>query len=305
MDHRLGLWRIGTSQRGGRILAKSKIDTRTIGLDTGLAFARWLTGKEHLHYGLWTGLEPIAANVGAAQTAYSDRLLALLPAQSGLRILDIGGGAGETAKRLLTAGHRVEIVVPSAYLAERCRINAPTATVHECRFEDLTAENRFDVCLFSESFQYIPLPLSLKKAQSLLLPNGQIIIGDCFRSDGFKKVGNRSIVGGGHKLHRFREALAAEPLDVVSEQDITEAVAPSIDLEQALFNVIGIGLSGMGREMAAKRPWQNRALQGLLSITLRARGKERLSQRFFETSRNAELFCHANRYLLLKLSKRG
>ncbi len=286
-------------------MAKNKIDIQTIGLNTGLAFARWLTGKEHLHYGLWTGLEPIAANVGAAQTAYSDRLLALLPAQTGLRILDIGGGAGETAKRLLAVGHRVEIVVPSAYLAARCRVNAPQAVVHECRFEDLAATGTFDACLFSESFQYIPLPLSLQKAQSLLKPQGEIVIGDCFRSDGFKRVGNRAVVGGGHNLRRFREALAAEPLDVLSEDDITEAVAPSVDLEQALFNVIGVGLSGAGRELATKRPMQNWLMQKVLGLFLHDRSKERLSQRFFETSRNAEVFCAANRYLLLKIAKRA
>lgn len=289
----------------GGTLAKGEIDTQTIGLDTGLAFARWLTGKEHLHYGLWTGLEPIAANVGAAQTAYSDELLALLPAQTGLRILDVGGGAGETAKRLLAAGHTVEIVVPSAYLAARCRVNAPEATVHECRFEDLTATGNFDVCLFSESFQYIPLPLSLQKAQSLLKPKGEIVIGDCFRDGGFKRVGNRAVAGGGHKLNAFRAALAAEPLDLVSEQDITEAVAPSIDLEQALFNVIGLGMAGAGRELADKKPWQNWMLQRGLGLFLSQRGKERLSQRFFETSRNAEAFCAANRYLLLKIAKRA
>ena len=286
-------------------LAKGRIDTQTVGLDTGLAFARWLTGKEHLHYGFWTGLDPIAANVGAAQAAYSDRLLALLPAATGLRILDIGGGAGETAKRLLAAGHQVEIVVPSAYLAARCRINAPMAVVHECRFEDLAVTGGFDVCLFSESFQYIPLPLSLKKAQALLTAQGVIVIGDCFRSQGFRRVGNRAIVGGGHLLQSFRAALAAEPLDLVSEQDITEAVAPSIDLEQALFNVIGIGLTGVGRELAVKRPWQNWMMHRLIRLVLKERGTERLSQRFFENERNAEVFCHANRYLLLKIAKRG
>ncbi len=286
-------------------MAKGKLDTQTIGLDTGLAFARWLTGKEHLHYGLWTGLEPIAANVGAAQTAYSDRLLALLPAQTGLRILDVGGGAGETAKRLLAAGHRVEIVVPSAYLAARCRTNAPAAQVHECRFEDLAATGTFDVCLFSESFQYIPLPLSLQKAQTLLTPTGVIVIGDCFRSDGFRRVGNRAVVGGGHNLRAFHAALEGQPLDVLSEEDITDAVAPSVVLEQALFNVIGVGLSGAGRELAAKKPWQNWLLRRGLGLFLDQRGKERLSQRFFETSRNAEVFCAANRYLFLKIAKRA
>ena len=89
-------------------MGSGRIDTRAVGLEAGCALARWLTGKEHMHYGLWAGLDPIAANLGAAQEAYSRRLFGLFP-EGRLRILDIGGGAGETAKRLIGMGHSVEI----------------------------------------------------------------------------------------------------------------------------------------------------------------------------------------------------
>ena len=111
------------------------LDTRAIGLDVGLAFTKWLTGAENLHYGLWDGLEVTAGNLRAAQDAYTDKLFALLP-KGPLRLLDIGGGAGETARKLLDLGHEVEIVVPSAYLADRCRENAPAAKIHEMMFEE-------------------------------------------------------------------------------------------------------------------------------------------------------------------------
>ena len=71
-----------------------KLDTRAIGLDVGLQLTKWLTGAENLHYGLWTGLDVNAANVGAAQAAYTDKLFKLLP-EGPLRILDIGGGLGQ------------------------------------------------------------------------------------------------------------------------------------------------------------------------------------------------------------------
>ena len=86
-----------------------KIDTRAVGLDVGLAFIRWLTGAENLHYGLWTGLEVTAGNLRTAQDAYTAKLFGYLP-KGPLRILDIGGGAGETAKKLLALGHSVEIL---------------------------------------------------------------------------------------------------------------------------------------------------------------------------------------------------
>jgi hypothetical protein len=102
----------------------ARIDTRAIGLDVGLGFVRWLTGAENLHYGLWTGLDVSAGNLGRAQAAYTDKLFGLLPPGK-LRILDIGGGAGETAKKLIALGHEVEIVVPSALLAAHCRAERP------------------------------------------------------------------------------------------------------------------------------------------------------------------------------------
>ena len=37
-------------------MGQDKINTQAIGLDVGLAFTKWLTGAENLHYGLWDGL---------------------------------------------------------------------------------------------------------------------------------------------------------------------------------------------------------------------------------------------------------
>ena len=43
----------------------------------------------------------------------------------------------------------------------------------------------FDLCLFSESFQYIPLDAGVPRCLGLLTAEGEIIISDCFRSEGF------------------------------------------------------------------------------------------------------------------------
>jgi len=68
-----------------------KLDTRSIGLDVGLSFCKWLTGTESLHYGDWMRLAVSAANLGPAQEAYTDRLFTYLPDKP-CRILDCGGG---------------------------------------------------------------------------------------------------------------------------------------------------------------------------------------------------------------------
>jgi SAM-dependent methyltransferase len=282
-------------------MGSGRIDTRTVGLEAGCALARWLTGKEHMHYGLWAGLEPVAANLGAAQEAYSQRLMALFP-PGPLRILDIGGGAGETAKRLIALGHRVEIVVPSAFLAARCRANAPEAVVHEAMFETAAVSGPFDLCLFSESFQYIRLGDSLPRAKALLAPGGAIVIGDCFRRSGADWTRNpHRTVGGGHVVEAFQEAVAREGLVIEEMVDVTDDVAPSIDVEQAFFNVLGVGVAGMDRELRAKRPVLRGLAVGVLGRIMGARRRASLMRRLTGAERTGEAFRANNRYLLMRL----
>ncbi|MFZ1467705.1 MAG: methyltransferase domain-containing protein [Paracoccaceae bacterium] len=280
-----------------------KIDTRAIGLDTGLALIKWLTGAENLHYGLWDGLELSAGNLRRAQDAYSDKLFALLPPEP-LRILDIGGGAGETARKLLALGHSVEIIVPSAYLAARCRENAPGARVHECIFQEFAGQGPFDLCLFSESFQYIPLADSLPRCLPLLTPTGSILIADCFRTDAYQgRAVHGPQPGGGHRLTAFRAAVASLPLDVTHDEDITDSVAPSIDLEQGFFHVLGTGLASAQSEIGAKKPRTWWFVCKALGLFLSEKRRRNLGQRLTDTSRTADVFRHYNRYIILRLSK--
>lgn len=279
-----------------------KIDTRGVGLDVGLAFIRWLTGAENLHYGLWTGLDVTAGNLKAAQEAYTAKLFGYLPARP-LRILDIGGGAGETARKLLALGHAVEIVVPSAFLAARCRETAPGALVHECMFEDYAGQGPFDLCLFSESFQYIPMPASLPKCTTLLAPGGQILIADCFRTEAYQgRSAQGPKAGGGHKLEAFRRAVAEFGFQIADEADITEAVAPSIDLEQQLFNVIGHGVTRISDEVRQKKPGVHWALARFIGLFLSKKRRANLMRRLTGRDRTSAAFCHYNRYLIVGLA---
>jgi SAM-dependent methyltransferase len=280
-----------------------KIDTRAVGLDVGLAFIRWLTGAENLHYGLWTGLEVAAGNLRTAQDAYTAKLFGYLP-EGRLRILDIGGGAGETAKKLLALGHSVEIVVPSPFLAARCRQTAKGATVHECTFEAFQGQGPFDLCLFSESFQYIPLTESLPKCARLLAPGGQVLIADCFRTDAYRGRGTHGPQpGGGHRVAVFHDALAQAGFTILSEEDITDAVAPSIDLEQRLFNVLGHGVTRVSDEIRDQRPRAHWALARIIGLFLSRTRRENLMQRLTGTSRTSEAFRTYNRYQIVRLGR--
>lgn len=282
-----------------------KIDTRAVGLDLGLAFIRWLTGAENLHYGLWTGLEVTASNLRAAQDAYTVKLFGYLP-EGKLRILDIGGGAGETAKKLLALGHSVEIVVPSPFLAARCRETAKGAKVHECTFEAFQGQGPFDLCLFSESFQYIPLAESLPKCARLLAQGGQVLIADCFRTDAYRsRAEHGPQPGGGHRMPVFREAVVRAGFSVAAEEDITDAVAPSIDLEQQLFNVLGHGVTRVSGEVRGKRPAAHWVLSRMIGLFLSRARRENLMLRLTGTSRTSEAFRTYNRYQIIRLCRRA
>ena len=283
-------------------MGKTKFDSRSVGLDIGLTFSRWLTGKENLHYGMWDGLDISAGNVGPAQEAYTVKLFKLLP-YGPLRILDIGGGAGETAKKLIALGHQVEIVVPSAFLAERCQANAPEARVHEAMFEDADLTGPFDLCLFSESFQYIPLDQGISKCLPLLKSSGHILIADCFRSEGFAPDRVQATVGGGHPIQKFRDFLATQPVEKMFEEDITQSVAPSIDVEQGMFNVVGYGVGRVDAQLADQRPKTRSLIQWVIRRVISPRKRARLDQRLNQKTRTAAHFTANNTYLMVKLQK--
>jgi len=277
-----------------------KMNSQAVGLDIGLSFIKWLTGAENLHYGIWTDLEVTAGNLGQAQSVYTEKLFSYLPSGS-LRILDVGGGAGETARKLIALGHQVDIVVPSPFLAERCRANAPQATVHLCKFEDFETDQEFDLCLFSESFQYIPYKTAIERAQKYVKPNGNILIADCFRITSADKTDKTRRVGGGHSITEFQSYLQASDITVTSSEDITTAVAPSIDLEQELFNVFGHAIKRVDGELQTGKPTLRWFLARLLRMILNEKRRYRLGQRLFEKERTSQAFITHNQYMIFAI----
>ena len=178
------------------------LDTKALGLEVSLAIAKFVTGKENMHYGVWDNLDPCLENLGKAQEQYTRLLFKYFPKKKKLRILDVGGGAGEIAKKLISLGHSVTVIVPSNILSRRCLENTDNkAEVHDIKFEDYKPKKNqtFDLCLFSESFQYIPAKIALKKAKGLLSKDGQILVADCFRSN-LKNNSHNRRPGGGHPL---------------------------------------------------------------------------------------------------------
>lgn len=284
---------------------KKKEASRLVGLDIALKVSSFVTGKEHLHYGLWEKLDVTLENLGKAQEAYTNLLFKYLPKkepQKKLEILDIGGGAGENAKKLIERGHRVTIIVPSKILAEHAKINTnKKAEILITTFEDYIPKyNSFDLCLFAESFQYIPIKTALKKASILLKNNGEILIADCFRSDK-KQIGIIRQPGGGASLKSMEKELEIQKFKILVRKEITKLVAPSVELEQKFYNTLGFSINRIVTSLNVNRPITLKFLKIVYKIFFSKRRRKRLEKRLFENTRTADSFIKYNHYMIYKL----
>jgi len=288
---------------------KKKEASRLVGLDIALKVSSFVTGKEHLHYGLWEKLDVTLENLGKAQEAYTNLLFKYLPKkepQKKLEILDIGGGAGENAKKLIERGHRVTIIVPSKILAEHAKKNTnKKAEILITTFEDYIPKyNSFDLCLFAESFQYIPIKTALKKASMLLKNNGEILIADCFRSDK-RQIGIVRQPGGGASLKSMEKELEIQKFKILVRKEITKLVAPSVELEQKFYNTLGFSINRIITSLNVNRPITLKFLKIIYKISISKRRRKRLEKRLFENTRTADSFIKYNHYMIYKLRPRS
>lgn len=256
-----------------------------------------------LHYGLWLeGETPSFPRVRQAQERYVDKLLKLLP-PAPASILDIGGGTGAMAGRLASLGYTVEMLTPSEVQVGIARETlSGAATVHLSRLEDFAPGRQFDVCLFSESYQYIPLPASFAKLGALLAPGGRVVIADCFRSDGFK--GGRAI-GGGHRYAEFLESVAASGFSITSNEDVTALAAPSIEIDRMLYrDVLSPVVSQLGGLLEEKRPFTHWLATRAYGLFVNPRERQRIADRLKAEYRTPELFRANNTYRFMTLERR-
>ena len=277
--------------------------SQAVGLDIALELANFITGKNNMHYGIWDNLHVNLGNLGIAQEAYTKKLFSYLPKDKNLNILDIGGGAGETANKLLKLGHRVTIIVPSPILAAHCRdTTLNQATIELCTFEDFKPKSGelFDICLFSESFQYIPLNVALKKSKSLLNETGKIIISDCFRSN-VDFTSQYRPPGGGHSLQEMYREIDLNKLEIVMQEDITSSVSASIDLEQKFYNTIGIIITRIIRSYSNRNRITFKIMKIVYKILVNHKKRIRLNDRLFNNLRNSKTFEVYNNYMIFLL----
>lgn len=204
-----------------------KMTSRELGLEIGAICGKHLLKLKYLHYGYWTsGLDVDIGNLRAAQENYTNFLISHIP-DSVKTILDVGCGTGQTARKLVDMGYKVDCVSPSAFLAKQGRsLLGNKSEIFKCTYELLETENRYDVIMFSESFQYVAPEKALEKTARFLNDDGYLLICDVFD----KAVKGKNVLGGGYRLTRFHELIAHLPFELVADIDITEQAAPNLDI---------------------------------------------------------------------------
>jgi SAM-dependent methyltransferase len=275
-----------------RVPDAAALSSSEFGLALGLIFGRFFLNMQDLHYGYWPpDLPREAQNLHVAQAAYTDLLMSHIPA-SARSVLDVGCGAGNTARKLLDRGYRVDCVSPNSFLtAVAKQALGGRGTIFETRFQDLVTDRRYDVVLFSESLLFIPLDQAFTKALEVLTPGGHVLITDIFRVPALDK----SPIGGGHELARFREAVARFPLATVEDLDMTAGIAPTFDiLNRAMLDAVEPSYHLILERLTLKYPFVMKLLRWKFRKKL-----ERAEQKHFSGRRDGANFMKYKQYRLL------
>ena len=203
----------------------------------------------HLHYGLFERPdEPIAL----AQDRASSRILSELPPPPA-RILDVGSGLGANLARLVDLGYEALGITPDVHQISMIRARYGEALPLECiRFEDLP-DDRYDVALFHESSQYIDSEALFEKAEQIA---DTVLVLDEFAF---------GAVEGLHRYDAFLAAAGRHHFTVTTEEDVTEAAAPTIDyftarlprFRQRLIEDVGVTGAQIDDLMASGQRYSN------------------------------------------------
>ena len=273
-----------------------KRDSREVGLEILHLALRHHPGSHHLHYGYWeAGLEPTIANLPKAQEAYCEFLISHIP--EGTRsILDVGCGTGALARRLQDAGYEVECISPSRAFARYARELLDEGTpIHECYYEDFAPQRRYDLVLFSESFQYMKIEQALEKTMDAMDEDGRMLICDFFKTG----APGKSPMGGGHKMHRFRRALENQPLELVEDIDITEKTAPTMKIVNDMLLAVASPARDLLSDFLHKRhPFLTRFFEWSFRKKL-----EKAERKYFSGQKTPEIFAKYKTYRLFVFAR--
>lgn len=274
-----------------------KVDSKEVGLEIGLIFFKHFLKTEYLHYGLFTnGLETDIANLAKAQQNYADFLMENIPAGT-KTILDVGCGSGKFASELIKKGFQVDCVSPGTILTNHARgILGDKVKIYQSKFEDVNTDKKYDLILFSESFQYIPMNNSFTNGLNALNPGGHIMVCDFFQTD----AEGKSPLGGGHKFSEFNEVIKKFPVQLIKEQDITKETAPTIDLVNSLSMEVLLPIYNLIFLLVEDRfPWVAKFIRWKYKKKL-----DKMQNKHFRGERNGKNFVKYKTYRFYLFQKK-
>ena len=277
---------------GGKLGKHEKVDSREVGLEIGLLMSRFFQNCDDLHYGYWhNGLEVQFSNMGQAQANHSELIISNIP--DGTRsILDVGAGAGSLAQKLLDNGYEVDCVSPSTFLSDKLeeKLN-DKSIVYRTKYEDLETDKKYDLILFSESFQYIDMKIAFDKSLSIMNENGHLLICDFFMTD----AEGKNPLQAGHKFSKYEQIINDFPLEQITEMDITADTAPTIQVLDDFLTKLALPVS----ELCSKYLHGN--YPKLMKILNWKLGKkfDKIENRYFKGQMNVEAYMKYETYRLL------
>ena len=269
-----------------------ELPSSEFGLALGFVIGRHFLDMQDLHYGYWPeGLPRVPQNLAQAQAHYTEFLISHIPAGV-TSVLDVGCGAGNTARQLLERGFTVDCVSPNGVLTGVAKqVLHGRGDIFETRFQDLHTDRRYDLVMFSESLLFIPLEEAFTKALTLLNPGGYVLITDIFRVP----AEGASPIGGGHELPRFRETIARFPLVPTLDLDMTDGIAPTFDLLDAAYReAIRPAYELILSRLEARHPWVMQVVKWKFRKQMR-----RYEDKHFSGRRNGLNFKKYKAYRLL------
>jgi 2-polyprenyl-3-methyl-5-hydroxy-6-metoxy-1,4-benzoquinol methylase len=271
-----------------------KVDSKEVGLELSLRLFKFFLKSEYLHYGYFIdGLEADATNLRKAQENYAELLFSHIPEKT-RTILDVGCGSGKTASQLVEKGYKVDCVSPGQILTAYARnLLGDKVEFFQCKFEDVVTDKRYDMVLFSESFQYIPMDKSVPGALKLLNPGGIIMISDFFNTD----PEGRSKLGGGHDYLQWLKFKESYGVKTLIEKDITTETSLTIDIVNQLNKEVLKPLWNSAWALAADR------FPAIIKIVRRLYKKKlaKMENKHLTGQRNGELFRKYKIYMFYLL----
>lgn len=200
-------------------------------LETPFQIFRYMTGSEHLHFGLWEDPDDLRPDaIARAQAAMTAKLSAHLPPPPA-RVIDVGCGIGGTAIGLAALGYTVDALAPPPGLIHYANEVAAEkglgdkARFHAAGFLDVPVPSEpYDVGLSQESLQYIhPLKSTLEHFHACIKPGGWLVVGDQV----LRALEGRGMVQF-HISEEIRDLANEAGFDLVHHEDITNLARPTV-----------------------------------------------------------------------------